>query len=134
MGPDIEANTERVRHHIRRPDAGRREQLKMIMETATYTIWLTVPGVPPADYGLGLKRWGACRVRLVSSGICLMWSRSTGHLSPASSVFGFLAEHRHQLLPADTFADLFPSSRGRPIDPGGVDRFGDRVAGLARFL
>jgi hypothetical protein len=40
-----------------------------------------------------------------------------GHLLPAGSVFGFLAEHRHRLFPAEMFADLFPSGRGRPSIP-----------------
>ena len=38
----------------------------------------------------------------------------TGHLLPPGSVFGFLAEHRLGLFPAEMFADLFPSGRGRP--------------------
>ena len=38
----------------------------------------------------------------------------TGHLLPAGSVFGFLAEHRLTLFPAEMFTDLFPSGRGRP--------------------
>ena len=37
-----------------------------------------------------------------------------GHLLPAGSVFAFLAEHRVRLFPAEMFADLFPSGRGRP--------------------
>lgn len=37
-----------------------------------------------------------------------------GGLLPAGSVFAFLAEHRHVLFPAELFADLFPSGRGRP--------------------
>lgn len=40
-----------------------------------------------------------------------------GHLLPAGSVFAFLAEHRSRLFPADLFADLFPSGRGRPSIP-----------------
>lgn len=40
-----------------------------------------------------------------------------GHLLPAGSVFAFLAEHRSRLFPAETFADLFPSGRGRPSIP-----------------
>jgi IS5 family transposase len=40
-----------------------------------------------------------------------------GHLLPAGSVFAFLAEHRHRLFPAEMFADLFPSGRGRPSIP-----------------
>jgi len=38
----------------------------------------------------------------------------TGHLLPAGSVFALLAEHRQALFPAEMFADLFPSGRGRP--------------------
>jgi len=38
----------------------------------------------------------------------------TGHLLPAGSVFAFLAQHRQALFPAEMFADLFPSGRGRP--------------------
>jgi hypothetical protein len=40
-----------------------------------------------------------------------------GHLLPAGSVFGFLAQHRCRLFPAEMFADLFPSGRGRPSIP-----------------
>jgi Transposase DDE domain/Transposase domain (DUF772) len=40
-----------------------------------------------------------------------------GHLLPEGSVFAFLAEHRHRLFPAEMFADLFPSGRGRPSIP-----------------
>ena len=40
-----------------------------------------------------------------------------GHLLPAGSVFAFLAEHRSRLFPAEMFADLFPSDRGRPSIP-----------------
>jgi IS5 family transposase len=43
-----------------------------------------------------------------------------GHLLPAGSVFGFLAEHRHLLFPDEGFADLFPSERGRPSIPADV--------------
>ena len=43
-----------------------------------------------------------------------------GHLLPAGSVFGFLAEHRQRLFPDELFADLFPSGRGRPSIPAGV--------------
>lgn len=43
-----------------------------------------------------------------------------GHLLPAGSVFAFLAEHRHRLFPAELFADLFRSGRGRPSIPGEV--------------
>jgi hypothetical protein len=37
-----------------------------------------------------------------------------GHLVPAGSVFAFLAEHRGEVFPSELFADLFPSSTGRP--------------------
>ena len=40
-----------------------------------------------------------------------------GHLVPAGSVFAFLAEHRHEVFPPALFADLFPSSTGRPSVP-----------------
>jgi hypothetical protein len=40
-----------------------------------------------------------------------------GHLLPAGGVFAFLAEHRTRLFPAEMFADLFPSGRGRPSVP-----------------
>ncbi len=40
-----------------------------------------------------------------------------GHLLVAGGVFAFLAEHRHRLFPAEMFADLFPSGRGRPSIP-----------------
>jgi IS5 family transposase len=40
-----------------------------------------------------------------------------GHLLSAGSVFAFLAEHRSRLFPAEMFADLFPSGRGRPSVP-----------------
>src|SRR3954463_14086287 len=43
-----------------------------------------------------------------------------GHLLPAGSVFAFLAEHRVRLFPAEMFADLFPSGRGRPSVPPDV--------------
>ena len=43
-----------------------------------------------------------------------------GHLLPAGSVFGFLAEHRRQLFPGGMFADLFGSQRGRPSVPADV--------------
>ena len=35
-------------------------------------------------------------------------------LVPEGTVEAFLADHRHELFPDDLFADLFPSSRGRP--------------------
>ncbi|WP_409431396.1 IS1182 family transposase [Mycobacterium sp. SMC-16] len=40
-----------------------------------------------------------------------------GHLLPQGSVFAFLAEHRVRLFPAQMFADLFPTGRGRPSIP-----------------
>jgi len=43
-----------------------------------------------------------------------------GHLSPAGSVFGFLAEQRGRLFPSEMFEDLFPSGRGRPSIPPDV--------------
>ncbi len=43
-----------------------------------------------------------------------------GHLVPAGSVYGFLAEHRHRLFPDDLFGDLFGSGRGRPSVPADV--------------
>jgi IS5 family transposase len=43
-----------------------------------------------------------------------------GHLVPAGSVFGFLAEHRREVFPAGLFEDLFPSSTGRPSLPGEI--------------
>jgi hypothetical protein len=45
-----------------------------------------------------------------------LWDVSSvaGHLLPAGTVFAFLAEHRLELFPPEMFADLFPSTRGRP--------------------
>ena len=43
-----------------------------------------------------------------------------GHLLEPGSVFALLAEHRDRLFPAELFADLFPSGRGRPSVPGEV--------------
>lgn len=43
-----------------------------------------------------------------------------GHLVPASSVPGFLAEHRKVLFPDEVFVDLFLSGRGRPSVPADV--------------
>jgi hypothetical protein len=43
-----------------------------------------------------------------------------GHLLESGSVFALLAEHRDRLFPAELFADLFPSGRGRPSIPGEV--------------
>ncbi len=41
MGDQVETSSQRLRRHLRRPDAGRRRT--MIMETATYTVHRTVP-------------------------------------------------------------------------------------------
>ncbi|MEU7901223.1 IS1182 family transposase [Nonomuraea sp. NPDC049152] len=38
-------------------------------------------------------------------------------LIPPGSVFAFLAEHRQELFPAAMFADMYPSSNGRPSMP-----------------
>ena len=35
-------------------------------------------------------------------------------------MYAFLADHRDEVFPDDTFEDLFPSGRGRPSIPGGV--------------
>ena len=43
-----------------------------------------------------------------------------GDLLELGSVFALLAEHRDRLFPAELFADLFPSGRGRPSIPGEV--------------
>lgn len=43
-----------------------------------------------------------------------------GHLVPPGSVFAFLAEHRHDVFPEHLFADLFPSSTGRPSVPAEI--------------
>jgi hypothetical protein len=43
-----------------------------------------------------------------------------GHLLKAGSVFAFLATHRRELFPDEMFADLFPTSRGRPSVPADV--------------
>lgn len=40
-----------------------------------------------------------------------------GELVPRGSVFAFLAEHRHELFPDSSIADLFYSSRERPSLP-----------------
>src|SRR5437764_15463123 len=45
---------------------------------------------------------------------------SLGRLLPSGSVYAFLAEHRRELFPDAMFADLFPSSLGRPSVPGDV--------------
>src|SRR5882762_5149571 len=38
-------------------------------------------------------------------------------LIPARSAFAFLAEHREELFPVSMFADLYPSTNGRPSVP-----------------
>ena len=43
-----------------------------------------------------------------------------GHLVPADTVHGFLAEHRRRLFPDELFGDLFASGRGRPSVPADV--------------
>lgn len=43
-----------------------------------------------------------------------------GHLVDEASVYGFLAEHRDRLFADELFADLFPSSTGRPSVPAPV--------------
>lgn len=43
-----------------------------------------------------------------------------GHLVEPESVYAFLAEHRDRLFADETFADLFPSRRGRPSVPAPV--------------
>ena len=43
-----------------------------------------------------------------------------GHLIKPGSVFAFLAEHRKTLFPDAMFADLFPSTLGRPSVPAEV--------------
>ena len=43
-----------------------------------------------------------------------------GGLLPSGSVFAFLAEHRRELFPDAMFADLYPSSLGRPSVPADV--------------
>jgi hypothetical protein len=43
-----------------------------------------------------------------------------GHLLKAGSFFGFLAGHRQELFPDEMFADVFPTSRGRPSVPADV--------------
>jgi hypothetical protein len=45
---------------------------------------------------------------------------SVAGLLPTGSVYAFLAEHRRELFPDEMFADLFPSSLGRPSVPGDV--------------
>jgi hypothetical protein len=43
-----------------------------------------------------------------------------GHLVPEGSVFAFLGKHRGRVFPDEEFADLFPSTKGRPSIPGPV--------------
>src|SRR4051795_11728828 len=43
-----------------------------------------------------------------------------GSLLPSGSVYAFLAEHRREVFPDAMFADLFPSSVGRPSVPADV--------------
>lgn len=38
-------------------------------------------------------------------------------LIPAGSVFVFVAKYRNALLPAEVFADMYPSANGRPSMP-----------------
>ena len=45
---------------------------------------------------------------------------SLGGLLPSGSVYAFLAEHRRELFPDAMFADLFPSTLGRPSVPADV--------------
>jgi hypothetical protein len=45
------------------------------------------------------------------------WCR---HLVPAGSVYAFLADHRHELLPAELFADLARQGGGHPSVPAEV--------------
>src|ERR1700709_1095794 len=43
-----------------------------------------------------------------------------GHLLQSDSVLARVAVHRGELFPEESFADLFPSGRGRPSVPGEV--------------
>ena len=43
-----------------------------------------------------------------------------GELVQPGSVHAWLAAHRRELFPDEAFADLFPSGRGRPSEPGDV--------------
>ncbi len=45
------------------------------------------------------------------------WCR---HLVPDGSVYAFLADHRHELFPPETFADLVRQGRGHPSVPAEV--------------
>src|SRR3954451_24010895 len=59
-------------------------------------------GTSPAQHGvMGAESW-------------------LGGLLPAGSVYAFLAEHRRELFPDASFADLFPSPLGRPSVPADV--------------
>jgi len=58
----------------------------------------------------------------------------TGHLLPAGSVFGFLAQHRLALFPAEMFTDLFRSGRGPAQCGPGCGRVGVGAAGVAWFV
>ncbi|KWW98456.1 hypothetical protein LI90_76 [Carbonactinospora thermoautotrophica] len=49
---------------------------------------------------VGLDVWETCR-----------------ELIPSRSVFAFLAEHRERLFPREMFADMYPSTNGRPSMP-----------------
>ena len=60
-----------------------------------------------------------CRVRRIEREL-LDVEAVAGHLLPQGSVFAFLAGHRQRLFPAEMFADLFPSGRGRPSVPAEV--------------
>jgi hypothetical protein len=58
-----------------------------------------------------------------------------GHLVPAGSVYGFLAEHRREVFPDGLFADLFPSGRGRPGRRRSAAWCGSRrCAGRSRYI
>jgi hypothetical protein len=59
-------------------------------------------------------------VRQIGSVSCWTWNRRRGICLEPGSVFALLAEHRDRLFPAELFADLFPSGRGRPSIPGEV--------------
>jgi transposase-like protein DUF772 len=43
-----------------------------------------------------------------------------GHLIPQGSVYAFLADHRHELFPAELFADLARQSGGHASVPAEV--------------
>jgi hypothetical protein len=48
--------------------------------------------------------------------------RRPGHLVAPGSVLAFLAEHRRELFPDSSTADLFPSRTGRPSLPADLAR------------